>query len=160
MIGQVFLPKSLALIIAVILLANSARSDVLSYEAREVARLERLGFQVVSDGRGTSNPTALSYSGNPREIIACRYGSGARIAGSQSLSRRLPNGLIVSQRGQGDAYVVVSNWGRLSGVYLNSVIRDVRSGSGRLISREYERIEFDPLGSASFDDGLTCRARR
>ena len=129
-------------------------------ESAQVQRLAGQGFKLIADGRGSAAPSAMTYSGDPQSVIACRRSGSRSAAITQTATFESENGLRGRQRGHVDAYVQISNSGQLSGVYLNYILREIRTSSGQLAGREFERIRFKPTGSASFDDGLTCRPRR
>lgn len=128
-------------------------------ESAAVSRLLQQGFKMVSDGRGSDQPSALRYSGDPSRVILCGRVGGKYSATDQSKTLKLPNGLRAKESGIVDAYVVVENDGSRRGAYFNTVTREVRTKTGKLAGRQVEYIDFTPTGRDQFRNGLVCRAR-
>ncbi|MGB5560204.1 MAG: hypothetical protein WBN04_19595 [Paracoccaceae bacterium] len=128
-------------------------------ESAAVSRLKSQGFTLVSDGRSSDQPSALTYSGDPAAVIVCGSKAKGYTAAAQTKSITARNGLKVKQTGLVDAYVIVANDGGQSGLYINTVTREVRSGADKLFGRQIEKIEFAPDAQGRFKDGLICKAR-
>lgn len=152
--------KGVPIALSLLLIAGCADySSGPTTESAAVGRLAQQGFKLVADGRGTDGASALRYSGNPAAVIRCGRPGGRYGVTDQALSVALPDGRTVSESGIVDAYVIVANDGSRSGLYMNTVTREVRNAAGDLTGREVEIAEFTPGSTGRFRNGLICKPR-
>ncbi len=150
--------RSFVVVPALILLAACEPVLTGGGEAAVVNRLAAQGFTLVSDGRANDHATALSYSGTPGAIIECKKSGDqfSRVARPGAI--RTTDGLSGKESMRVDAYVIVDNNGQRRGVYSSTIVREIRTLSGKLLGREIETVDFKPGATGRFKNGLACRA--
>ncbi|MGR3344779.1 MAG: hypothetical protein ACU0DI_16460 [Paracoccaceae bacterium] len=128
-------------------------------ESAAVNKLARQGFELVSDGRTSDAPSVMRYSGSSSAVILCSTNGGAFTTASAVKSIKTQDGLTGKQTAQVDGRIIVDNEGGQSGLYVATVVREIRSSSGNLVARQIEMIEFKPGSTGRFKNGTICKAR-